>query len=136
VRSQFCLNHSFFRNSSVGIHSPISTSLVLIHLCSQTTFVLPKTHSFDLTLLIMYNLILLALLGSSYLAVATCSDSCTFDQISPSTTLTWCTCYDDFLCARLDVSTPLPFIQPLMLNHVYRCRWTTIIRLAVELQFP
>ncbi|KAH6658109.1 hypothetical protein BKA67DRAFT_533283 [Truncatella angustata] len=50
----------------------------------------------------MIRLSLLAFLGLSHFATATCQ-SCTFDQIVPSQSLVWCPCYSDFFCARLDV---------------------------------
>ncbi|KAI1084143.1 TAP-like protein-domain-containing protein [Whalleya microplaca] len=58
----------------------------------------------------MGNPFLAALLGLLHLAIATCSESCSLDKISPSTTLTWCPCNGDFFCARLDV--PLDYHNP------------------------
>ncbi|KAF4636870.1 hypothetical protein G7Y89_g1204 [Cudoniella acicularis] len=53
---------------------------------------------------------LLSLLGIFHLAIATSSSNCTFDQISPSKTLTWCPCSNGFFCAKLDV--PLDYQNP------------------------
>ncbi|KAI1862335.1 uncharacterized protein JN550_010197 [Neoarthrinium moseri] len=53
---------------------------------------------------------LLVLPGLLHLAAASCSKQCTFDSIVPSTTLTWCPCYDGFFCAKLDV--PLDYQNP------------------------
>ncbi|KAI0133947.1 TAP-like protein-domain-containing protein [Xylariales sp. AK1849] len=53
---------------------------------------------------------LLSLLGLFRITIATFSESCTFDEISSSRTLTWCPCYEEFFCARLDV--PLNYQNP------------------------
>jgi hypothetical protein len=54
----------------------------------------------------------LALLGLFHFAIATSSENCTFDQISPSKKLTWCPCDNGFLCAKLDVSPLFLIVLP------------------------
>ncbi|KAJ3574700.1 hypothetical protein NPX13_g4280 [Xylaria arbuscula] len=51
-----------------------------------------------------------AFLGLCSFAVAACSRSCTWDTITPSQSLIWCSCYDGFYCAKLDV--PLDYQNP------------------------
>ncbi|GAW20620.1 hypothetical protein ANO14919_101280 [Xylariales sp. No.14919] len=58
----------------------------------------------------MLNSSLLALLGLSPIALAACSRNCTWDTITPSQSLDWCSCYDSFFCAKLDV--PLDYQNP------------------------
>ncbi|KAI0428931.1 TAP-like protein-domain-containing protein [Xylaria sp. FL1042] len=54
---------------------------------------------------------LFALLGLvSPFAMATRSQNCTWDTITPSQSLVWCPCYDGFFCAKLDV--PLDYQNP------------------------
>jgi hypothetical protein len=79
---------------------------------------------------------LLALMGIFRLAVATSSENCTFDGISPSRTLTWCPCGNGFFCAKLDVKSFSPIILPCMLTLFSRYRLIIRILLLVELLFP
>ncbi|KAF2963905.1 hypothetical protein GQX73_g9657 [Xylaria multiplex] len=58
----------------------------------------------------MLNSFFLALLGLSPVALATCSQNCTWDTITPSQSLDWCSCYGSFFCAKLDV--PLDYQNP------------------------
>ncbi|KAI0099172.1 TAP-like protein-domain-containing protein [Nemania sp. FL0031] len=58
----------------------------------------------------MVNSSFFALLGLSSFVMASCSKNCTWDTISPSRALTWCSCYDGFFCAKLDV--PLDYQNP------------------------
>lgn len=50
---------------------------------------------------------LLAFVGLP-LALAASSESYTFDEISPSRTLTWWPCSNGFFCAKLDVEAASP----------------------------
>jgi hypothetical protein len=79
---------------------------------------------------------LLAFMGIFRLAVATSSENCTFDGISPSGTLTWCPCSNGFFCAKLDVRSLSPVILPCMLNLFSRYRLIIIILLLAKLLFP
>ncbi|KAI1121793.1 TAP-like protein-domain-containing protein [Nemania abortiva] len=58
----------------------------------------------------MVNSHLFALLGLSSFVMASCSGNCTWETITPSRALTWCSCYDRFFCAKLDV--PLDYQNP------------------------
>ncbi|KAI0874870.1 TAP-like protein-domain-containing protein [Hypoxylon argillaceum] len=58
----------------------------------------------------MLNSTFFALLGLSSLGTASCSKNCTWDTITPSQALTWCSCYNGFFCAKLDV--PLDYQNP------------------------
>ncbi|KAI0189280.1 TAP-like protein-domain-containing protein [Astrocystis sublimbata] len=51
----------------------------------------------------MVNTRSLPLLGLLPFAQASCARNCTWDTIVPSQALTWCSCYDGFYCAKLDV---------------------------------
>ncbi|KAI0392807.1 TAP-like protein-domain-containing protein [Xylariaceae sp. FL0594] len=44
-----------------------------------------------------------ALLALCSFVLAACSRNCTWDTITPSRYLVWCSCYDGFFCAKLDV---------------------------------